>query len=312
MTTKQLLSSNSYIQYPKFLGFYIGVNESILLSALCDKDSWCEFNVENYDGWFYFLREEIYLETGLTERQQRSAILKLEDLNIVGTKRQGIPAKVYYYINTDALEFVLNNAYESYKAHKTQMLQNVTSCPNKTVTTCTSENVISTINKNNIKELNKSTGAGAPSKNHSQIYKKKETLNDDLCSGKDIDEQTKVRKKESKYDKCLVEIDKRDFSDEEKLLLREHIQWSFNSADPNRNNEPRKYAKRLDELLKLKGNRLQIIQQSIEKQWHCFYEYKETSNTRTYETKQDKIKIRDLEEAKAAMKKKDEEGVEVF
>ena len=173
MTTKQLLSSNSYIQYPKFLGFYIGVNESILLSALCDKDSWCEFNVENYDGWFYFLREEIYLETGLTERQQRSAILKLEDLNIVGTKRQGIPAKVYYYINTDALEFVLNNAYESYKAHKTQMLQNVTSCPNKTVTTCTSENVISTINKNNIKELNKSTGAGAPSKNHSQIYKKK-------------------------------------------------------------------------------------------------------------------------------------------
>ena len=167
-------------------------------------------------------------------------------------------------------------------------------------------------NKDNKININKSTGAGALSKNHSQIYKKKETLNDDLCSGKDIDEQTKVRKKESKYDKCLVEIDKRDFSDEEKLLLREHIQWSFNSADPNRNNEPRKYAKRLDELLKLKGDRLQIIQQSIEKQWHCFYEYKETSNTRTYETKQDKIKIRDLEEAKAAMKKKDEEGVEVF
>lgn len=291
MTTKQLLSSNSYIQYPKFLGFYIGVNEAVLLSALCDKDSWCEFNIENYDGWFYFLREEIYFETGLTERQQRSAILKLEDLNILGTKRQGIPAKVYYFINTDALELVLNHAYESYKAHKTQMLQNVTSCPNKTVTTCTSENVISTINKNNIKELNKSTGIGALSKNHSQVYKQKQTLSDDLESGKDIAEQKKAEKKSPKdkfRDECLDIIDdeysEKNYSYTVKDLLVEYFE--FVSAVPENKDNLCKRVKttkawkhklvRLDELVKDGYDPIDIIQQSLDKKQYVFYPLQST------------------------------------
>jgi len=166
-------------------------------------------------------------------------------------------------------------------------------------------------NINNKISLNKSTGAGASSKNHPRNFSTNK-LTDDLCSGIVIDEQKKAKKKESKYDKCLAEIDKREFTDDEKLLLRQHIDWSFHSVDANINNEPRKYAKHLDELLKLNGDKQRIIQQSIDKKWHCFYEYRATSSTTRYETKQDTIKIRDLDEAKRAMKEKEERGVEIF
>lgn len=273
MTAKQLLASNSYIQYPKFLGYYLGVNEAILLSALCDKDSWCEFNTEQYDGWFYYLRDEIYLETGLSERQQRTALANLEEKLIVSIKRHGIPAKIYYFINTDVLEDELHNAYNSYKAHKTQMLQNVTSCPDKTVTTCTSENVISSIDNNiNIKTNNKSTLPGALAK-HPRNFSK-QTLTDDLQSGKDIDEQKKEKKKISEYDKCVEEINKRYENTSIHILLLQHLDWSYHSKDPQRIRSLKTYKRRLDELDKL--NDLEgSIKQSISKQWHCFYEVSE-------------------------------------
>lgn len=280
MTTKQLLSSNSYIQYPKFLGYYLGVNEAILLSALCDKDSWCEFNTEQYDGWFYYLRDEIYLETGLSERQQRTALANLEEKFIVSIKRCGIPAKVYYFINTNVLEDELHNAYNSYKAHKTQMLQNVTSCPNKNVTTCTSENVISSIDNNkNIKINNKSTGAGALAK-HPRNFSK-QTLTDELESGKDIDEQKKEKKKISEYDKCYKEIDDRYTDKNINSLLHQHLDWSYHSKDPQRLRNLKVFKKRLDELDRL-DNKEEVVKQSLQKQWHCFYELTEKkSGTRS-------------------------------
>lgn len=166
---------------------------------------------------------------------------------------------------------------------------------------------------NKILNKPKGTVAGALSKNHSQVYKKREKLNDDLESGKDIDEHKKERKKTTEYDKCLALIDKRYDDANLYMALLNHLDWSYNSKDPKRIKTAKIYSKRLDELDKLDGDKISIVQQSIDKQWHCFYEYRESNNNgRKLETKQGKIKIRDLEEAKAAMKKKDEEGVEIF
>lgn len=330
MTTKQLLSSNSYIQYPKFLGYYLGVNEAILLSALCDKDSWCEFNMEHYDGWFYYLRDEIYLETGLSERQQRTALANLEEKFIVSIKRQGIPAKVYYFINTDVLEDELHNAYNSYKAHKSQMLQNVTSRPDETVTTCTSENDVSTIYKNNIKELNKnkSTGAGALSKKHPRNFSK-EKLTDDLESGKDIDLEKKSQRQSPKdkfRDECYDIMDdvysENNFSYMVLDLLKEYFE--FVSAVPDNKDNLCKRVKtakawkhKLDTLVQLAKdgyNPADIIQQSLDRKQYVFYplqsEYKKT--TSRHECFTESIHSTPIEEARAAMEEKRKKGVQTY
>lgn len=312
MTTKQLLSSNSYIQYPRFLGNYIGVNEAVLLSALCDKDNWCEFNIQNYDGWFYYLRDEIELETGLSESQQRTALKSLSDLSIISTKRAGIPSKVYYKLNIDVLENVLNEAQSAYKAHKSQWSQNMTTCDTKTMTTCDIENRISTID-NNIytKTNNKSTGAGALSKKHPRNFSK-EKLTDDLESGKDIDEQKKEKKKTSEYDKCLAEIKKRYFNSPVQLSLQDHLYWSFNSKDPKRIRTLKIYNKRLDELDKLEGDKVKIVQQSIDKKWHCFYELQTSTKSSSHECFTESIHSTPIEEARAAMEEKRKKGVKTY
>lgn len=314
MTTKQLLSSNSYMQYPKFLGFYIGVNESVMLSALCDKDTWCECNIANYDGYFYYIRDEIELDTGLSESQQRTALKSLSDLHIISTKRAGIPSKVYYIIDTDELENVLSLAYNEYKAHKVQWSQNMTTCDTKTMTTCDIENRISTIDNNiYIKINNKSTGAGASSKNHSQVYKKKETLNDDLESGKDIDEQKKSKKKSPKdkfIDECLDIIDK-EYSDSTKELLIEY--FNFVSAVPEDKDNLCKRVKtvkawrhkldKLDKLIKEGYDCNKLIMQSLDQKKYVFYPL-QSEHKKSYSDHSDGIIVQTLsqEEAKEVLK----------
>lgn len=59
-------------------------------------------------GWFYKTREEWEEETGLTRREQEGARKKLRDLGVLEEKKQGIPCKTYYRINTDRLQTCLH------------------------------------------------------------------------------------------------------------------------------------------------------------------------------------------------------------
>lgn len=331
MTTKQLLSSNSYIQYPKFLGAHIGPNEALLLSVFCDVDSWCNFNVEDYDGWFYILQNDILWETGLSEKQQRAALAHLYELNIIYIEKRDVPAKNYYFINTNELENVLNDAYINYKAHKTQMLQNVTSRPNKMSHQDTTKNSVSSINtKNkNIRINNKSTGAGASSKNHSQVYKQRTTLSDDLKSGKDIDEQEKSKKKSPKEkfkDECYSLID--NFVTDNHLdyavrdLLIEYFDFISDIKQADGDNKKKvirntstwetKLNKQLLELIESGYNPVDIIRQSLEQKKYKFWAPDSASTNSNHEVNQNKIKTRTLEEAKQDMQKKKERGVPTF
>ena len=169
----------------------------------------------------------------------------------------------------------------------------------------------------NTKEPNtnkKSTGAGALSKNHSQVYKKRESLNDDLESGEIIDEHIRERKKKSEYDKCLDEIKKRYFNSPVQLLLQDHLEWSYKSKDPKRIRTLAIYKRRLDELDKLDGDKIAIVQQSINRQWHCFYELQESksklSNKR--EELSDVIKVTTQEEVQNNIVMLRESGKELF
>lgn len=127
-----------------------------------------------------------------------------------------------------------------------------------------------------------------------------EQLEDVLESGKDIEEQKKVKKKMSEYDKCLAEIDKRNFSDEEKSLLRQHLEQSYYSKDPKRIRDRSNYVNKLNMLEQLvkKGNDCKkVVQQSIDRQWSAFYEYSEKQTTQQHEPLADKVGYRSAEEA---------------
>lgn len=167
---------------------------------------------------------------------------------------------------------------------------------------------------NNQIKIQKSTGAGALSKNHSQVYKKRESLNDDLESGEIIDEHIRERKKKSEYDKCLAEIDKRYSEPNLYMILVNHLEWSYKSKDPKRIRTLAIYKHRLDELDKLDGNKIAIVQQSINRQWHCFYELQESksklSNKR--EELSDVIKVTTQEEVQNNIAMLRESGKELF
>lgn len=137
----------------------------------------------------------------------------------------------------------------------------------------------------------KSTGAGASSKNHSQVYKQRTTLSDDLESGKDIDEQKKSKKKSPKdkfRDECLDIIDdeysEKNYSYTVKDLLVEYFE--FVSAVPENKDNLCKRVKttkmwknklvRLDELVKDGYDPIDIIQQSLDNKAYVFYPLQST------------------------------------
>ena len=144
----------------------------------------------------------------------------------------------------------------------------------------TSENLLLIENK---KENSlKSTLTGAPLKHPRNFSKEK--LTDDLESGKDIDAQKKEKKKLSNFEKCLEEINSRHFTESEKELLKRHLEWSYNSKDAKRIKDRVSIKSKLDflEQRKAKGDDLiKIIQQSIDRCWHAFYEYSDNSKGST-------------------------------
>lgn len=128
---------------------------------------------------------------------------------------------------------------------------------------------INKIKKEDQIKTKESTGTGALVK-HPRNFSK-QTLTDDLQSGKDIDEQKKEKKKASEYDKCYKEIDDRYTDKNINSLLHQYLDWSYHSTDPQRIRNLKVFKKRLDELDKL-DNKEKVIKQSLQKQWHCFYE----------------------------------------
>lgn len=103
MMITDLLSTDGYIMYNKKLARCIGVNPSILLGYLCSEYNFY-YNTDRLENdMFYCTREKIKYNTGLTETEQRTAIKKLKEHNILIMLLKGIPAKTYYKINEDEI-----------------------------------------------------------------------------------------------------------------------------------------------------------------------------------------------------------------
>ena len=105
---KELLSSTAFIVVNKTLARNIGLKETVILADLISKE---EYFISNgmTDGWFFNTEANIEKDTTLTPYQQRKAIKKLKELNIIETKRMGVPAKQYFKINEELVVKFLNN-----------------------------------------------------------------------------------------------------------------------------------------------------------------------------------------------------------
>lgn len=82
---------------------YVGLSVSagVFLSQVC---YWSENRTTiDRDGWFYKTADDWFEETGLTRREQEGARKKLRELGILEEKRQGLPAKLFFRVDHDAL-----------------------------------------------------------------------------------------------------------------------------------------------------------------------------------------------------------------
>lgn len=97
-----LLRSDGSIIVNKRLSKKIGLNEAILYSELVSKYKYFKNKDQlTPDGYFFNTVDNLEDDTCLSGKQQRPCIKKLEKLNLIEMKVQGLPSKRYFKINLD-------------------------------------------------------------------------------------------------------------------------------------------------------------------------------------------------------------------
>jgi hypothetical protein len=83
-----------------FVDLGVGITGALMLSQCV----YWSTRTKNPDGWFYKTQSEWADETGLTRREQETARKRLIAKGYVVEVRRGVPCKVYYKLNREALE----------------------------------------------------------------------------------------------------------------------------------------------------------------------------------------------------------------
>lgn len=122
-TIASLLSSDGYIQVNKELIKSVGLAEAIIVGELCAEYNYWQINNLLEDDMFYSTIDNITLNTGLSEYEQRKAIKHLVELGILTVTKKGIPAKNYFKFNFDLLCNFLSTSPLKIKALDVENLQ---------------------------------------------------------------------------------------------------------------------------------------------------------------------------------------------
>lgn len=98
----QLMNPTNTIYANRCLAHAIGMNETIIYSALISKFTYYSFNnMECIDGWFYSTVIDLQESTTYGEKAQRRAINNLVNFKLIETRVKGVPAKRYFRITDD-------------------------------------------------------------------------------------------------------------------------------------------------------------------------------------------------------------------
>lgn len=138
MDLVSLLASDSYIIYNKEFASKYGVEEAILLGAMCSYQK--SFNNEE----FFREEEKISQDTGLTVYAIRKAKQTLKNLGILEISKKGLPSRHYFKVIPERL---LNPIYSSDENITSSSDEIVTTVSNESITTA--NNDFDTTNYNN-------------------------------------------------------------------------------------------------------------------------------------------------------------------
>ena len=138
MDLVSLLASDSYIIYNKEFASKYGVEEAILLGAMCSYQK--SFNNEE----FFREEEKISQDTGLTVYAIRKAKQTLKNLGILEISKKGLPSRHYFKVIPERL---LNPIYSSDEKITSSSDEIVTTVSNENITTA--NNDFDTTNYNN-------------------------------------------------------------------------------------------------------------------------------------------------------------------
>lgn len=104
MRVVNLLASTNYLVVNKDLIRNLGLLEAVVIGELCGEYLYWENTNQLVEGeYFYSTRKNIEKEIGINAHFQRIAIQNLERVGILTSKRMGIPCKLHYKINEDAI-----------------------------------------------------------------------------------------------------------------------------------------------------------------------------------------------------------------
>lgn len=104
-----------------FVDLGVGITGALMLSQCI---YWTQ-RVTDEDGWFYKSQQDWEDETGMNRREQERARKALKSIGVLEERRRGVPARMYFRVNEEALEkallgspqaLELEDALETYKS----------------------------------------------------------------------------------------------------------------------------------------------------------------------------------------------------
>ncbi len=87
-----------------FVSLGVGITGALMLSQAV----YWTCRTEDADGWFYKTMDEWEAETGMTRSEQEGARRKLVKCGVLEEMKKGVPCRLYYRVNMDAIAANLN------------------------------------------------------------------------------------------------------------------------------------------------------------------------------------------------------------
>ena len=133
MSVLKLLASDNYIPVNRDLIKIFGLEEAVILGELCNEYNYWEREDKLVDDMFYCSAVKLEERTGLSEYQQRKALQKLKDAEVIHTELKGLPATKYFKINTDKILSFLQTSSKKTKELVPKKLESSNTINNKTI-----------------------------------------------------------------------------------------------------------------------------------------------------------------------------------
>lgn len=106
-----LLGRGTLAYHPRLVGISGGVTPALMLSQALYWTRILAQQGDDRDGWFWKTREEWRAETALSRHEQESARKRLARHSFWQQRRRGMPARMWFRVDLDALAYAIDAAY---------------------------------------------------------------------------------------------------------------------------------------------------------------------------------------------------------